>query len=58
MKKLALNKTAVSQMERGEMAEINGGFKVCLGSCPSGTRKGKSCCDGGTWGIDITLYKD
>jgi bacteriocin-like protein len=46
MKKLELNKKAISQMDKNEMATVNGGLLgICLSSCPSGTRKMKSCCD-------------
>ncbi|MFL1896005.1 class I lanthipeptide [Aquimarina sp. 2-A2] len=46
MKRLALNKETISQMDRNEMASVNGGlFGICLKSCKSGSRRGKSCCD-------------
>ncbi|XLS30478.1 class I lanthipeptide [Flavobacteriaceae bacterium M23B6Z8] len=54
MKKLDLNKRTISQLDKVEMNEINGGGSVsvgfCIASCERGSRKGKDCCDSG--GID------
>ncbi|WP_378187572.1 class I lanthipeptide [Aquimarina sp. W85] len=54
MNKLRLNKETISQMERNEMASINGGLKLCLKSCKNGSRKGKPCCPS----YPITLVVD
>lgn len=48
MKKLQLNKKTVSQLDRNQMKNINGGLieiPICFSSCPNvGTKKSKSCC--------------
>ncbi|MFL1896007.1 class I lanthipeptide [Aquimarina sp. 2-A2] len=46
MNKLQLNKETISQMDRNEMASVNGGIDICLKSCANGSRKGKDCCNG------------
>ena len=57
MNKLNLNKETISQMDKTEMAQINGGdIKICLVSCPSGTEKEKNCCKGDPHGITISIY--
>ncbi|MFL1896008.1 class I lanthipeptide [Aquimarina sp. 2-A2] len=56
MNKLQLNKETISQMDRNEMASVNGGLKICLVSCANGTRKKKACCDGEPHGIEISAY--
>ncbi len=46
MKKLQLNKETISQMDKNQMAVVNGGnfLGICLRSCANGSRKLKSCC--------------
>ncbi len=46
MKKLELNKTTISEMNKNQLSRITGGlFGICLKSCANGSRKGKKCCD-------------
>ncbi|WP_282086587.1 class I lanthipeptide [Aquimarina algiphila] len=51
MKKLKLNKEAISQMDRNEMTFVKGGgegfidISICFVSCKNGSKKGKKCCD-------------
>lgn len=46
MKKLELNKETISQMDKTQMAVVNGGdfLGICLKSCANGSRKLKACC--------------
>ena len=55
MKKLKLNKTTISQMDRVEMSGVKGG--ICLVSCKNGSRKGKGCCKGDGLQISFTTVK-
>ncbi len=44
MKKLHLNKKTIQTLSKKQMLQVDGG--LCLISCASGSRKGKSCCLG------------
>lgn len=44
MKKLHLNKKTIHTLNKEKMLQVEGG--LCLISCASGSRKGKSCCYG------------
>ncbi len=55
MNKLKLNKETISQMDRNEMASVNGGIDICIISCKNGSGKEKPCCDQTSIEIKIDL---